>query len=189
LERAKQFRVGQAFQFRGRQGSSQRRHLAWIGENHDLYVFADKEGNKAASLTLHELAMQLRRGAIKLAGSTEVTAIDQALRAATYSVFHDIHHAACHDRTTDLENRQAFIQRLSAAMARSEGVSGLLGHVQLKAPPEANERWTLSASMKSSSNQARFCGSRCRPRVRWHALTGPASHGYCRPGIPPREKQ
>ncbi|MGH8554409.1 MAG: DUF1631 family protein [Gammaproteobacteria bacterium] len=140
LERAKQFRVGQAFQFRGRHGSSQRRYLAWIGENHSLYVFADKEGNKAASLTLHELAMQLRRGAIKLAGSTEVTAIDQALRAATYSVFHDIHHAACHDRTTDLENRQAFIHRLSAVMARSEGVSGLLGHVQLKAPPEANGR-------------------------------------------------
>ena len=140
LERAKQLRVGQAFQFRGRHGSSQRRYLAWIGENHDLYVFADKEGNKAASLALHELAMQLRRGAIKLAGSTEVTAIDQALRAATYSVFHDIHHAACHDRTTDLENRQAFIHRLSVAMARSEGVTGLLGHVQLKAPPEASER-------------------------------------------------
>ncbi|MGH8470225.1 MAG: DUF1631 family protein [Gammaproteobacteria bacterium] len=140
LEHAKQFRVGQAFQFRGRHGSGERRYLAWIGENHNLYVFADKEGNKAASLTLHELAMQLRRGAIKLAGSTEVTAIDQALRAATYSVFHDIHHAACHDRSTDLENRQAFIHRLSAAMARSEGVTGLLGYVQLKAPPEANER-------------------------------------------------
>ena len=140
LEHAKQFRVGQAFQFRSRHGSSERRYLAWIAENHNLYVFADKEGNKAASLTLHELAMQLRRGAIKLAGSTEVTAIDQALRAATYSVFHDIHHAACHDRTTGLENRQAFIHRLSAAMARSEGVTGLLGHVQLKAPPEANER-------------------------------------------------
>lgn len=140
LEHAKQFRVGQAFQFRGRHGSSERRYLAWIGENHDLYVFADKEGNKAASLTLHELAMQLRRGAIKLAGSTEVTAIDQALRAATYSVFHDIHHAACHDRTTGLENRQAFIHRLSAAIACSEGVTGLLAHVHLKAPPQADER-------------------------------------------------
>ncbi|MGH8487822.1 MAG: DUF1631 family protein, partial [Gammaproteobacteria bacterium] len=140
LERAKQLRVGQAFQFQGHHGSSQRRYLAWIGENHDLYVFADKEGNKAASLALHELAMQLRRGAIKLAAFTEVTAIDQALRAATYAVFHDIHHAACHDRTTDLENRQAFIHRLSVAMARSEGVTGLLGHVQLKAPPEASER-------------------------------------------------
>ncbi len=136
LEHAKQFRVGQAFQFRGRHGSSERRYLAWIAENHNLYVFADKEGNKAGSLTLHELAMQLRRGAIKLADSTEVTAIDQALRDATYSVFHDIHQAACHDRTTGLENRQAFIHRLSAAMARSEGVTGLLGHVQLK---EANE--------------------------------------------------
>jgi len=140
LEHAKQFRVGQAFQFRDRHGSSERRYLAWIGENHNLYVFADKEGNKEASLTLHELAMQLRRGAIKLAGSTEVTAIDQALRAATYSVFHDIHHAACYDRTTGLENRQAFIHRLSAAMACSEGVTGLLAHIHLKAPPEADER-------------------------------------------------
>ncbi|MFH0344231.1 MAG: DUF1631 family protein [Chromatiales bacterium] len=140
LEHAKQFRVGQAFQFRGRQGSSERRYLAWIGEDHNPYVFADKQGNKAASLALPELAMQLRRGAIKLAGSTEVTAIDQALRAATYSVFHDIHHAACHDPITGLENRQAFIHRLSAAMARSEGVTGLLAHVQLKAPPETNER-------------------------------------------------
>ena len=140
LERAKQLTVGQAFQFRGRHGSSERRYLAWIGENHDLYVFADKQGNKAASLTLHELAMQLRRGAIKLAGSTEVTAIDQALRAATYSVFHDIHHAACNDRTTGLENRQSFIHRLSAVMARSEGVTGLLAHVQLKALQDGDER-------------------------------------------------
>ncbi|MGH8508031.1 MAG: DUF1631 family protein [Gammaproteobacteria bacterium] len=140
LERAKQVRVGQAFQFRGRHGSSARRYLAWISGNHDLYVFADKQGNKAASLTLHELAMQLRRGAIKLAGSTEVTAIDQALRAATYSVFHDIHHAACHDRTTGLENRQAFIHRMSAAIAHSDGVTGLLAHVQLKAPQGRGER-------------------------------------------------
>ena len=189
LEHAKQFRVGQAFQFRDRHGSSERRYLAWIGENHNLYVFADKEGNKAASLTLHELAMQLRRGAIKLAGSTEVTAIDQALRAATYSVFHDIHHAACYDRTTGLENRQAFIHRLSAAMACSEGVTGLLAHIHLKAPPEADERMD-PRRFDEILKQASTLLQQSLPAPGTLArLDRTSSHGYCRPGIPPTGKQ
>ena len=58
---------------------AQRAALAWVGQDHATYVFVDDQGIKASTVSLQELATQLRQGSTDVVAETELTAMDRGL--------------------------------------------------------------------------------------------------------------
>ncbi len=115
LNRAKHLQVGDALLVDQETGSPQRRILAWVGEGFNPFVFVDANGRKAATLTLHELAMQLRQGL-----ATVVMAEPPLLERALHSVVHGLHseigRQALHDPVTGLANRKQLLSIMAQAV-------------------------------------------------------------------------
>ncbi len=133
LERAKRLKVGDTITFNKGSGTSQRLGLAWMGENHHPYVFVDAQGRKASTMSLQELAVQLRSGAISLLEQAELSAVDRALQSVLYKLHGQLRQQSLHDPLTGLENRKRFMERLeqAALRARQEHTQNLLGCLRL----------------------------------------------------------
>ncbi len=108
LNRAKRLRVGDGIMLKRGAQPPQRAALAWVGDDYGSFVFANGRGERAANMTLQELAMQLRRGSVRVLDRTDLPAMDRALYSALYRMHDDIGRQALHDPLTGLVNRKKF---------------------------------------------------------------------------------
>jgi diguanylate cyclase (GGDEF)-like protein len=132
LERAKELRVGDTLTLHKGPANAQCLGLTWIGEDHHPYVFADPQGKKACSMSLQELAMQLRSGTITLRAES-LSAVDRALHSVLYKLHGQFIRQTFHDSLTGLENRKKFMERLEQAVleARPEHTQHILVYLHL----------------------------------------------------------
>lgn len=122
LAQAKQLRVGDAVTLGVGTQNAHRGKLVWIGDGHNPFVFVDDAGKKLATLSLQELAMQLRRGnlAISAAGSGPV--VDKAVYENLRKIHERIEYHATHDSLTGFLNAKEFQRHLEqAALETGEG--------------------------------------------------------------------
>ena len=115
LNRAKQLKTGDELSIK--RGKKFRHFtLGWIGEDYNPFVFIDRNAKKAASMTLQELAMQLRRGSAIPLASDGLPAMDRAQNSALFKMHDQIGHQALQDPLTGLLNRKKFITKLEQAI-------------------------------------------------------------------------
>ncbi len=119
LNRTKRLHVGDVVVLDHGTDKPKRTTLAWIGEDNSPYVFVDGSGKKAASLTLQELSMQLRRGAAKVLHASELSVVDRAAYSMLQKMHDRLERQASHDPLTGLMNRRSFEDRLSRAVKRA----------------------------------------------------------------------
>jgi len=100
--------------------------LVWIGDDHGSYVFVNRHGDKAATLSLQEVAMQLRRGSARLVAEPEGPLVDRALDGVMERVHRRLEDQARRDPATGLLNALGFEQAVGAA-AR-DAVGRQVGH-------------------------------------------------------------
>lgn len=119
LERAKRLRPGESLLLR--EGSRAPRHvrLAWMDEERSNFVFVDVAGRKAASLSLNEVAMQLRRGTADVAYAADVPVLERGVYSMLHGLHEQVAREATHDRLTGLLNRKEFEERLDRALTRA----------------------------------------------------------------------
>ncbi|MGE0387557.1 MAG: DUF1631 family protein [Gammaproteobacteria bacterium] len=108
LNRAKALRVGDVVSLKRGGQAPQRVSLAWVGEEHNPFVFANSKGSRVASMTLQELAMQLRRGLVRVMDRADLPALDRALYQTLYRMHDRIGQQALQDEQTGLVNRRRF---------------------------------------------------------------------------------
>lgn len=108
LNRAKRLRPGDAVVLGDGSEGAQQVTLVWIGEGFSPYVFVDRKGMKAATLSLQELAMQMRRGKVAVLEGLELPVVDRALYTMLHEMHEQLEHQASHDPLTGLVNRKAF---------------------------------------------------------------------------------
>jgi len=142
LERAKQLEIGDALQLKRGNQAAQRVALAWVGEEYAHFVFVNARGERAASMTLQELAMQMRRGTLRPLARSDLPVMDRAIFSTIYRMHDQVGRQALHDPVTGLVNRKKFLTELQrllvdaagnqrghgAALIRVEGAGALLEH-------------------------------------------------------------
>lgn len=116
LSRAKRLNVGDVVTLDAGSRNPRRGTLAWIGEDHNPCVFVDELGNKLATLSLQELAMQLHRGTLNVAVGAPVPIVDRAVYASLRKLHGRIEYHATHDSTTGLLNPKTFRRHLAHAL-------------------------------------------------------------------------
>lgn len=133
LNRAKRLQAGDALSLKQARGGAQRVLLAWVGEDFNPYVFVNDKGEKAVSMTLQELAMQLRRGTATLLDSNELPVVDRALYSTLFRMHDRIGQQALQDPATGLLNRKHFREQLVQAVeqAQHEEAVHTLAHVEV----------------------------------------------------------
>ncbi len=91
--------------------------LVWIGEEFNPFVFADRRGQKVLTLTLEQVAMNLRRNVLKALPETAVPALERALSGVVERLHEDIAEHAAFDDLTGLMTRKAFLAAVERKLA------------------------------------------------------------------------
>lgn len=79
LARARRLQVGDKVVFAPGTAQARQATLAWVGVDFNPFVFVDARGARSASLSLQEVAMQLRRGSLVLREDAGRPAVERAL--------------------------------------------------------------------------------------------------------------
>ncbi len=141
LERAKSLELGNVLMLDQDTPDPKRAHLAWIGEDPQTYVFVDPDGRKTASLSLNELAMQLRRGSAKVLDDADLPIMERGLFGMLTGMHEKLVQKATHDPLTGLLNRKQFEERLRQALTASlrDQKTHVLCHLDLDGFKAINE--------------------------------------------------
>ena len=116
LMQAKRLNVGDAVMLDIGSGDPKRGMLVWVGDGHNPCVFADDLGKKLATLSLQELAMQLHRGSLSIAPTSQGPIIDRAVYANLRKIHERIAYHATRDPLTGLLNPKEFQRHLGQVM-------------------------------------------------------------------------
>jgi diguanylate cyclase (GGDEF)-like protein len=131
LDRTKRLQIGDHLLFSATQGQVSKAAYVWAGEHHDPLVFADNKGNKAATLTLQEVAMQLRRGVARIIENDGMSVVQRALSKILYTLHDRVKHHAFRDSDTGLMSRKRFVAQIEQAKAeqKNENRTDILCHI------------------------------------------------------------
>jgi diguanylate cyclase (GGDEF)-like protein len=120
LTQAKRLDVGDAVMLDAGSRNPRLGTLVWVGEGHNPCVFVDELGKKLATLSLQELAMQLRRGTLSIAAASQGPVVDRAVYTNLRKIHERIEYHATHDPLTGLLNPKEF-QRYLGQVIESAG--------------------------------------------------------------------
>ena len=128
LSRAERLEPGDGVMLECGSNSPRRATVAWQDEDQSTYVLVDAQGNKIASLSLQELAMQLRRGTADVLQRDHVSAVDRGLYEMLRKMHTQVVSQATRDTVTELVNGKEFELRVAEAVisARREHVKHTL---------------------------------------------------------------
>lgn len=131
LDRTKRLQFGDQLLFSAAQGQMSKAAYVWAGDNHDPLVFVDNKGNKATTLTLQEVAMQLRRGVARIIEEDGMSVVQRALSKILYTLHDRVKHHAFRDSDTGLMSRKRFVAQIEQAKAeqKNENRTDILCHI------------------------------------------------------------
>ncbi len=146
LERASRLKVGDRVAIQ-KGGRTRQEALAWMRKDREKYVFVDAAGKKASSMIRQELAMQLKRGLMKVLEEAALPATERGMHMMTRKMHEKLVNKATQDATTGLLNLKAFQNRVErvvsdAVQTQSEHV---LCHFDLDHFGKINEKWGKTA--------------------------------------------
>ena len=116
LKRARALRVGQDFLMDANTQLPYPVSLVWVGEDFTPYVFVDRKGMKALTLTLEQVAMYLRREVLQLL-EAEAAPLDRAMAGVVTQLHEQIAEEASHDSATRVLNRRGLLDLLEAEVS------------------------------------------------------------------------
>ena len=108
LRRARALAEGDRFLMNANTRQSYAIALVWLGEDFNPFVFVDRRGLKALTLTLEQVAMNLRRGVLKPLLGNATPAVERALSGVVEQFHEEIAEQAEHDELTGLLTRKGF---------------------------------------------------------------------------------
>ena len=116
VTQARRLRVGDRLELGAGTPKAQVARLAWIGEDMDPFVLVDRQGHKAAHLSLQEVAMELRRGTARLVQVPDAPLVERALDGVMERVHRRLEAQVGKDPSTGLLNVVGFERALAGAL-------------------------------------------------------------------------
>ena len=133
LDRAKRLQVGDTVVLDRHTDREQRAALAWVGDGQGTFVFVDEQGDKKATVSLQELAMQLRQGTADVVSETELTAMDRGLYGMLRKMHDQVLHKGAERDSEEVVGRRELESQLDALVgrARQDGSTHVLYSIDL----------------------------------------------------------
>jgi diguanylate cyclase (GGDEF)-like protein len=100
-----QLQPGDVLYRREQQSETEKLSLATVSDDRERYLFVDAAGNKAASATRQELAMQLRRGDLWMIDASKLRIVERSL----FRMLNDLHQRIV--RRTNLDEASGLLNR------------------------------------------------------------------------------
>ncbi len=120
FKRTRRLKVGDVVTFKAGTDEPEPRTLAWVADDFETFVFADRTGRQSASVAQQELALELLRGSAKVLDSPDVPAMDRGV----YQMLHEMHRSLSEegrkDAVTGLMPLSAFQARVEEAIGRAQ---------------------------------------------------------------------
>lgn len=121
LERSRKLKVGQRVLMNATSARAAIVTLVWKEAHDNLFVFVDDQGNKASTLTLQQVAMNLRRGVIALLESEEAEpALERAMTGVVERMHTQLEAQATRDLLTGFLLPKYFAEEIDAALPDAE---------------------------------------------------------------------
>jgi len=116
-----------------RNDSSDDLRLAWVSHDKYRFVFVNRLGQKAADLSIDEVAQKLQQGWQKLDAQTEWSAVDKSMYQMLQRLYDELDYRRSHDDLTGLVNRKEFETIVDHSLVRikREESHGVLLYVDL----------------------------------------------------------
>jgi diguanylate cyclase (GGDEF)-like protein len=131
LRRARALAEGDRFQMNANTPQPSTLALVWVGEDSNPFVFVDQRGLKALTLTLEQVAMNLRRGVLKPLLDNATPAVERALSGVVEQFHEEIAEQAGHDELTGLLTRKGFLAAIEKRLTLAAQVGAPPVLVQL----------------------------------------------------------
>lgn len=116
LNEARRCKPGDVLSVEGQQGKRNKLSLAWVSEDGGTFVLVNSLGKKVMSLTVQELAMQMRRGSAVAEDIANMALSDRGTYRMLRSLHKQLAMRASHDKLTELLTRKEFEARLDEAI-------------------------------------------------------------------------
>lgn len=166
LRKARALNVGDHFVMNHDSPQAYMTALVWIGDDFNPYVFVDRRGQKTNTLTLEQVAMNLRREVMKPLRD-DTAPVERALSGVVEQLHEEIVAGAAQDELTGLMTRKTFLASIdrklpvSAALA-AEGVICFLALNNLK---QINDSYGLDAGDAALRGWAQHVNSHCADKA------------------------
>lgn len=119
LANARRCKPGDVLSVEEQNGKRRKLTLAWVSEDKGTFVLVDSLGNKARSMTIQELAMQMKRGSVVAEDIANMALTDRGTYRMLRSLHEKLARKASHDQLTDLLTRKEFEARLDGLITES----------------------------------------------------------------------
>jgi len=124
LERSRKLEVGQRVLMNATSSRAAVITLVWKEASDNLFVFVDEQGNKASTLTLQQVAMNLRRSVIVLLdGEEEEPALERAMAGVVERIHSQVEAQATRDGLTGFLLRKYFVEEIERILPDAESVA------------------------------------------------------------------
>ncbi len=144
ITRAKTLQVGDAVLMNANTKTPLPCSLVWIGDDFNPFVLADQRGVKAASLTLQQVAMYLRRGLLKVLTQDD-NAVDRALFGVVNRLHQEVVEEATHDTLTGLLNRKSLLNAIESQLTQNKLTDAVLCQLSIENLKTVNEQHGVAA--------------------------------------------
>jgi diguanylate cyclase (GGDEF)-like protein len=96
------------------------RTVAWVADDHETFVFTDRNGRQVSSLDQQELALEMLRGKARILDSTDVPAMDRGVYEMLHRIHQSVAEEARRDAITGLMSMAHFEARVAEAIVASQ---------------------------------------------------------------------
>ena len=116
LAEARRCKPGDVLSVEEPNGKRKKLSLAWVSEDKGTFVLVNSLGEKVMSVTVQELAMQMRRGSVVAEDIANMALTDRGTYRMLRSLHEQLAIKATHDQLTELLTRKEFEARLDEAI-------------------------------------------------------------------------
>lgn len=117
---AKRLKKGDYVSYNRPESGVIRLRVAWLNDEHSIYVFIDSKGLRQKMLRVEDLARLIQCGIIFPQTNANDPALDRAQYAIMQELYQQVLHESTHDATTGLINRREFEKKLGEALASAK---------------------------------------------------------------------
>lgn len=162
LRKARALNVGDHFVMNHGSPQAYMTALVWIGDDFSPFVFVDRRGQKTNTLTLEQVAMNLRREIMKPMRD-EAAPVERAMSGVVEQLHEEIVAGATVDELTGLMTRKAFLAGIDRKLPVSAELAagGVICFLVLNNLKQINDSYGLDAGDETLRSWAQHVSSAC----------------------------
>lgn len=120
IKRAQSFNVGDEFSYLDDESDQRNIKLAWIGDDHQHFVFVNNRGQKVFDFNLIDLTNELSKGLYLTEEKSEWPLVEKSLYSTVQQAYEQLAYKSTHDELTGLLNRKECDKLLSRVISKAQ---------------------------------------------------------------------